>query len=123
MPSAKIVSWEDDGNWIGYLQEFPDDWPQGDTLEDLNTQLRDLYQELTSGELPGIRRVGDIAVACNERRSSKRATRAAARWCGTEPGMTGTAIPRWGFPSPSRAIARSATASRSTSWRSWIAAS
>ena len=63
MATAKIVYWEDDGNWIGYLQEFPDYWTQGDSLEDLNTHLRDLYQELTSGELPGIRRVGDIAVA------------------------------------------------------------
>ena len=36
---------------------------QGDSLEDLDTHLRDLYQYLTSGELPGIRRVGDIAVA------------------------------------------------------------
>ena len=62
-PTAKIVYWEEDGNWSGYLQEFPDDWTQGDNLEDLNTHLRDLYQDLTSGEMPGIRRVGDIAVA------------------------------------------------------------
>ncbi len=63
MPTAKIVYWEDDGNWIGYLQEFPDYWTQGETLEDLIAHLRDLYQDLTSGELPGIRRVGDIAIA------------------------------------------------------------
>ena len=61
--TAKIAYWEEDGNWIGYLQEFPGDWTQGDNLEDLNTHLRDLYQDLTSGELPDIRRVGDIAVA------------------------------------------------------------
>ena len=48
---------------IGYLQEFPDYWTQGDSLEDLHAQLRELYQNLASGELPGIRRVGDIAVA------------------------------------------------------------
>ena len=51
------------GSWLGYLQEFPDYWTQGDTLEDLETHLRDLYQDLTSGELPGTRRVADIAVA------------------------------------------------------------
>ena len=41
MPSAGIVCGEDDGNWIGCLQEFPDDWTQGDALEDLESHLRD----------------------------------------------------------------------------------
>ena len=63
MQTAKIVNWEEAGSWLGYLQEFPDYWTQGDTLEDLETHLRDLYKDLTSGELPGIRRVADIAVA------------------------------------------------------------
>ena len=59
MQTAKIVYWEEAGSWLGYLQEFPDYWTQGDTLEDLETHLRDLYQNLTSGDLPGIRRVAD----------------------------------------------------------------
>ena len=63
MHTAKIVYWEEDGSWIGYLQEFPDYWTQGDTLGDLESHLRDLYTDLTSDELPGIRRVADIAVA------------------------------------------------------------
>ena len=63
MHRAKIVYWEEDGSWIGYLQEFPDYWTQGDTLEDLESHLRDLYADLASGDLPGIRRVADIAVA------------------------------------------------------------
>ena len=63
MQTAKIVSWEQEGSWIGYFQVFPDYWTQGDTLEDLEAHLRDLYEDLTSGELPGIRRVADIAVA------------------------------------------------------------
>lgn len=63
MPTAKIVYWEDDGSWLGYLQEFPDCWTQGDSFEDLEVHLGDLCKDLTSGELPGVRRVGDIAVA------------------------------------------------------------
>ena len=62
MPRAEIICGEDDGNWIGCLQEFSDSALQGDSLEDLHAQLRDLYRNLASGELPGIRRVGDIAV-------------------------------------------------------------
>ena len=63
MPTAKIVYWEDAGSWLGYLQEFPDYWTQGDSFEDLEVHLGDLYKDLTSGGLPGIRRVADIAVA------------------------------------------------------------
>ncbi len=63
MRTTKIVYWEEDGSWIGYLQQFPDYWTQGETLEDLESHLRDLYTDLTSGDLLGIRRVADIAVA------------------------------------------------------------
>ena len=63
MHTVKIVCWEEDGSWVGYLQEFPDYWTQGDTQEDLESHLRDLYKDLTSDELPGIRRVADSPVA------------------------------------------------------------
>ena len=63
MQTAKIVYWEEEGAWIGYLEEFPDYWTQGDTLEELESHLCDLYKDLTSDELPRIRRVADIAVA------------------------------------------------------------
>lgn len=46
--------------WLGYFEEFPDYMTQGETLEDLRENLRDLYQDLTSGEIPGIRRVAEL---------------------------------------------------------------
>ena len=33
---------------------------QGDTLEDLQEHLADLYRDLTSREIPGIRRVAEL---------------------------------------------------------------
>ena len=63
MHTTKMVFWEEDGGWLGYLQEFPDYWTQGDTLDDLRAHLRDLYTDLTSGELQGIRRIADLNVA------------------------------------------------------------
>ena len=33
---------------------------QGDTLEDLQEHLADLHRDLTSGEIPGIRRVAEL---------------------------------------------------------------
>ena len=63
MQSIKIVVWEEDGAWLGYLQDYPDYWTQGDTLEDLKEHLRDLYQDLSSGQLPGIRKVDDLVLS------------------------------------------------------------
>lgn len=63
MQSVKIVYWEEDGGWLGYFQEYPDYWTQGETLEDLEEHLRDLYQDLASGEIPGIRKVRELLVS------------------------------------------------------------
>jgi predicted RNase H-like HicB family nuclease len=63
MQRIKIVYWEEDAGWIGYLQEYPDYWTQGETLEELEEQLRDVYRDVTSGEIPGIRKVGELVVA------------------------------------------------------------
>ena len=63
MEKVKIVYWEEEGAWLGYLQEYPDYWTQGQTLEGLKEHLRDLYQEIMSGEIPGIRKVGELDVA------------------------------------------------------------
>ena len=61
--TVKIVVWEDDDSWLGYLQEYPDYWTQGKTLEDLKKHLKDLYRDVTSGEIPGIRKVEDLVIS------------------------------------------------------------
>jgi hypothetical protein len=48
--------------WLGYFEEFPDYLTQGETTEELKKNLRDLYRDLTSGEIPGIRSVADLSV-------------------------------------------------------------
>jgi len=35
---------------------------QGESSEDLQEHLRDLYRDLGSGEIPGVRRVAELAV-------------------------------------------------------------
>jgi predicted RNase H-like HicB family nuclease len=62
MQTVKIVCWQEDEAWIGYLQDYPDYWTQGGSLEDLKEHLRDLYQDVTSGEIPGIRKVEELLV-------------------------------------------------------------
>ena len=48
--------------WLGYFEEFPDYLTQGETPAELEENLRDLYRDLTSGEIPGIRRVAELAI-------------------------------------------------------------
>lgn len=45
------------------LQEYPDYWTQGETLDDLKEHLKDLYKDLSSGEIPGIRKVEELVVS------------------------------------------------------------
>jgi hypothetical protein len=62
MHSVKVVVWEEEGGWLGYLQDYPDYHTQGTTHDDLKKHLRDLYRDVTSGKIPGIRRVEDLIV-------------------------------------------------------------
>lgn len=63
MQKVNVIYWEEDGAWLGYIQDYPDYWTQGETLEDLEEHLRDLYKDLTSGEIPGVRKVRELVVA------------------------------------------------------------
>jgi predicted RNase H-like HicB family nuclease len=63
MQTVKFIYWEEDGAWLGYLQDYPDYWTQGETLDDLRDHLRDLYHDLISEELPGIRKVDELVVS------------------------------------------------------------
>ena len=62
MATVKFVSWPDGDGWLGYLQDYPDYWTQGDTLDDLKDHLRDLYADLSGGLVPAARRVDDLVV-------------------------------------------------------------
>jgi predicted RNase H-like HicB family nuclease len=62
MQHLKFVYWQDGDAWLGYLQEYPDYLTQGETLDDLQEHLKDLYADILSGEIPGIRKVGELAV-------------------------------------------------------------
>lgn len=63
MAVVKIVYWEEDGAWLGYLFDYPDYWTQGETLEDLKTHLKDLYQDITGGHIPHIRKMEELVIA------------------------------------------------------------
>ena len=63
MSRARYIYWRDGEKWLGYFEEYPDYMTQGDSLEDLQECLKDLFSDLTSGEIPGIRRVAELTVS------------------------------------------------------------
>jgi hypothetical protein len=62
MHTGRYVHWQDGGMWLGYFEEFPDCLTQGESIAELEENLRDLYRDLTSGETPGIRRVAEPSI-------------------------------------------------------------
>lgn len=49
MLPTKYIIWEEDGQWHGYLQDYPDLRTQGDTFEDLQMKLFELHCDITNG--------------------------------------------------------------------------
>ncbi len=62
MQSVKIVVWQEEDTWLGYFEDYPDYRTQGETFDDLKEHLRDLHHDLTSGEIPGIRRLEELVL-------------------------------------------------------------
>lgn len=62
MHTVKFIYWQDEDKWLGHLQEYPDYMTQGETLDDLKAHLLDLHQDLTSGVIPGLKRVGELQI-------------------------------------------------------------
>ena len=63
MNKKKYTYWQEEGHWLGYFEEFPDYRTQGETLEELQENLKDIYRELVSGNIPSVRRVAELVVA------------------------------------------------------------
>jgi predicted RNase H-like HicB family nuclease len=62
MNTARYIYWQDGDHWLGYFEEYPDYWTQGESLEDLQNCLKGLFQDLTGGEIPGIRRAAELSL-------------------------------------------------------------
>jgi len=62
METLRYVHWQDGDLWLGYIEEYPDYWTQGKTVAELEENLKDIYKELTSGRIPGVRRVAELQI-------------------------------------------------------------
>jgi predicted RNase H-like HicB family nuclease len=46
MKDLKMMYWFEEDMWVGKLLEYPNLMTQGETLEELEENLRDLFQEI-----------------------------------------------------------------------------
>ena len=55
--------WKDGDYFIGYLNEFPDYETQGYSLDELKTNLKSLFEDIKSEEIPYIRQTARLVLA------------------------------------------------------------
>jgi hypothetical protein len=61
---AQFTYWvETDGIHLGFLNDHPDHWTQGEDLDDLKVHLRDLHETFSKEIIPGIRKVEELEIA------------------------------------------------------------
>ena len=63
METKRFIYYEEDRLLVGWLEEFPDYRTQGETLEELMENLKDVYRDLSGGHIPCVHRVGELVVA------------------------------------------------------------
>ena len=63
MHNIRYIYWQDGDFWLGHLEEYPDCITQGMSLDEFVENLTDLYRDLSSGETPCVRKVGELQVA------------------------------------------------------------
>lgn len=61
--TIRYIHWQDEDMWLGYLEDYPDYMTQGETLEELQENLKDLHQDLTGGHIPSVRKVSELQIA------------------------------------------------------------
>jgi predicted RNase H-like HicB family nuclease len=60
---VRSIYWQVQDAWLGYLEEYPDYWTQGESLNDLIEHIKELFLDLTSGQIPGIRKVEAFVIS------------------------------------------------------------
>ncbi len=63
MTKLRYVHWREQDFHLGYFEDYPDYITQGKTLEELAENLKDLYRDITSGEIPYVRKVDELVVS------------------------------------------------------------
>lgn len=63
MTRLRYVHWQEEDYHLGYFEDYPGYITQGRTLEELVENLEDLHRDITSGEVPYIRKVDELVLS------------------------------------------------------------
>lgn len=63
MQTVRFVYWQEDDMWLGYLEDYPAYMTQGESLDELQENLKDIHNDLTGGHIPGVRKVAELNLA------------------------------------------------------------
>ena len=56
----KMIYWKDEKFWVGKLIEYPDIMTQGETLEELEENMKDAYILMTMDNVPADHKVKEL---------------------------------------------------------------
>jgi predicted RNase H-like HicB family nuclease len=62
METIKFGYYQENEMWVGWLEEYPDYRTQGESLDELKENLKDIYQDLNEGKIPLARKYGELVV-------------------------------------------------------------
>ena len=62
METRKFIYYQEDDMWVGWLEEYPDYRSQGETPDELKENLKDIYDDLSTGKIPQVRKYGELAI-------------------------------------------------------------
>ncbi len=60
---VNFTYWQEaDGKYPGYLNDYPDHWTQGVSIEDLKDHLVDLFKMFSESKMIGIKKVEELII-------------------------------------------------------------
>ena len=59
----KMIYWQDKDFWLGKLVEYPDIMTQGETLQELEENMRDAFKLMTMEDVPKTHKVKELALS------------------------------------------------------------
>ena len=62
METKRFIYYQEKGAWVGWLEEYPDYRTQGTTLDELKENLKDIYRDISAGEIPHVRKYGELVL-------------------------------------------------------------
>ncbi len=48
---------------VGWLEDYPDYHTQGNNLDELKENLKDIYGDLAAGKIPNVRKRGELVIS------------------------------------------------------------